>query len=285
MRNITLRIDGYSALEAAGAYIVSGGMDNIICFPPLKEPKRNDWGDENGIEVDLAEPRLASRECTLKCYMRDGVINALANIADGAVVRQFLFEELDLAYMFRIKSMSVEKYFDWGGLGNVSFRLVEDNPLDGYEYLEPVADMQIPSQQVLLPMWSSTNQEDTVVNASRYNCRVLDGTRIETSDLPSVKEPMVRSISTINGSEVDGVQNFFKERTHKIQMLMRATTFANLWRNWFALLYSLTTPELKEFGAYGYTFNAYYKSCTVDEFSPFDKWIKFTLTIVETNPW
>lgn len=286
MSKITLRIDGYPALDASNAFIVRGGMESVICFPPLKEPPKNDWAEENGIEVDLAEPRLDSRECTLKCYFADGVLSALPEVAEGAIIKGFYFEEIALYYLFRVKSMSVEKYDENGGQGNVTFRLVEDYPLDGYEYYEPVNDLQLPTQGYGLPMWNSTQQQDTIVDASRYNCRVLDGTRINTSDLPSVKEPLARNVSTINGREVDSsVLATFGARTDRIQMLMRATTFANLWRNWNALLYSLTTPNLKQFSVGNWVFDAYYKSCTVNEFSPLDKWIKFTLTIVETNPW
>lgn len=49
-------IDGIDIYDEFGVIVEGDGYDELLSFPSLKEPDKNDWPEENGIEVDLSEP-------------------------------------------------------------------------------------------------------------------------------------------------------------------------------------------------------------------------------------
>ena len=57
-----LYIDGYDAYAAFGVFVVEGGYDSLVAFPPMKSIESNNWAEEDGEEFDLSAPTLRSRE-------------------------------------------------------------------------------------------------------------------------------------------------------------------------------------------------------------------------------
>ena len=57
-----LFIDGGDAYLQYGAYVVNGGWNELVAYPPLKPVESNDWQEEDGIEADLSAPVLDTRE-------------------------------------------------------------------------------------------------------------------------------------------------------------------------------------------------------------------------------
>ena len=53
-----LYIDGESALGRFGVRVTRGGYNGLLAYPSLREPEANDWPEEDGIEVDLTDPKL-----------------------------------------------------------------------------------------------------------------------------------------------------------------------------------------------------------------------------------
>ena len=49
------RIDAYISL---GICITKGSYNNLVAFPTMKEPDKNDWPEEDGQEFDLSSPTL-----------------------------------------------------------------------------------------------------------------------------------------------------------------------------------------------------------------------------------
>ena len=64
-------IDGEDMYLRFGAVFISGGYDDILTFPALKDPDKNDWPEEDGVEVDLSDPKLSSKEITLDFFAED----------------------------------------------------------------------------------------------------------------------------------------------------------------------------------------------------------------------
>ena len=54
-----LYIDGHDAYKKWGVYVVSGGWNELVAFPPLKSVESNDWQEEDGIEADASGGVLA----------------------------------------------------------------------------------------------------------------------------------------------------------------------------------------------------------------------------------
>ena len=49
-------IDGLNAYDAFGVWIVKGGYKDLLKFPAMTEPEKNDWPEEDGVEVELSDP-------------------------------------------------------------------------------------------------------------------------------------------------------------------------------------------------------------------------------------
>ena len=60
-----LYIDDQPARSRFGVWVTRGGYSGLIAFPALKEPEANDWPEEDGVEVDLSDPKLEEKEITV----------------------------------------------------------------------------------------------------------------------------------------------------------------------------------------------------------------------------
>ncbi len=88
-------IDGKDAFTEYGIYVQEGGYNELVAFPPLKAVTSNDWQEEDGIEPDLSEPTLNTKEFSLKIVLSGMVMiscndiwgnsSVLGNVAPGSV--------------------------------------------------------------------------------------------------------------------------------------------------------------------------------------------------------
>ena len=54
-----------------GICITKGSYNNLVAFPTMKEPDKNDWPEEDGQEFDLSSPTLDTVSYThLDVYKR-----------------------------------------------------------------------------------------------------------------------------------------------------------------------------------------------------------------------
>ena len=58
-------IDGIDAYISLGVCIAKGSYNNLVAFPAMKEPDKNDWPEEDGQEFDLSSPTLDTTEVSL----------------------------------------------------------------------------------------------------------------------------------------------------------------------------------------------------------------------------
>ena len=63
--NNNLYIDDLNVLGRFGCRVTRGGYNDLLAFPAMKAPERNDWPEEDGIEVDLSDPKLQPREIAI----------------------------------------------------------------------------------------------------------------------------------------------------------------------------------------------------------------------------
>lgn len=68
-------IDGISICNRFGVWVTKGGYNGLLAFPAMKEPESNDWPEEDGIEVDLSDPKLEPKEAA---------VSFLSDTNDGA---------------------------------------------------------------------------------------------------------------------------------------------------------------------------------------------------------
>lgn len=268
-------IDDKDAFTEYGIYVKDSGYNELVAFPPLKSFKYNDWQEEDGIETDLSEPVLNTKEFSMKIvlsgadYRWGGFIELLSDKA----YHVFYFSEIERTYRLRLVSnpnLDAAAY-----LGFVTLKFADDFPLDGYTYAEPKSTIS-----------EYGDYEFDGKLFTDYGVRVLEGTLNEIEKSPAIKQNLLRNIGTSKGAIYDGKQVTYKTKDVKVNCLMRAKTLAELWHNYDALLYDLVRPEerLLYVDETGYEYPCHYKSCSVSEFYATEKiWLKFTITLVFTS--
>lgn len=270
-----LFIDGNDAYLQYGAYVVSGGWNELVAYPPLKSVESNDWQEEDGVEADLSEPVLNTREVSVK-FAFSGLFSRfclfIELLSDGA------YHDFDCAYIgrkYRLRMTQQPNLDIAKALGTATIKFADDFPMQGYEYRVPSSGMPV-CDDYLIDNAPTTN----------YGLRVLQGTMSEIMKPAAVKQNLLRNIKTLSGAIYDGKAVTFKSKDVKLKCLMRAETLDGLWRNYDALLYDLTQPEerLLTVRELEQDFPCYYKSCQVSDFYPDGKiWLAFTLTLTFTG--
>ena len=83
-------MDGTDAYAVYGVSVIAssgGSYHELMAYAPLKDFPKNDWPEEDGIEVDLSEPRLETRTLTLRFVCergRSGIDAFFCALNDGA---------------------------------------------------------------------------------------------------------------------------------------------------------------------------------------------------------
>lgn len=270
-----LYIDGHDAYLQWGVYVVLGGWNEAIAYAPLKTVEYNDWQEEDGIEADLSNPKLNTKEISLNfayagLYSR--FIEFVNLLADGAYHE---FNCVHIRRQFTLRMTQMPNLDHAATLGFVSIKFSNDFPLKGYSYRQPSSCV--------------TRAEDYLIDGvpfTDYGCRILKGSLSEVMKSAAVKSNLLRNIASQPGAIYDGAVVTFKSKDVKLNCLMRADTLDELWRNYDALLFDLIRPDerLLEVSELEQTFPCFYKSASVSEFYPDDKiWLAFTITLTFTH--
>lgn len=270
-----LYIDGHDAYKRWGVYVVSGGWNELIAYPPLKSVESNDWQEEDGIEADLSNPQLNTKEVSIRIacsrdylYLAD-FIRLLSDLA---------YHEFNCAYIRRqytLRMTQMPSLDLYASLGFVTIKFSNDFPLKNYKYQAPYSSVM--------------RAEDYLIDGlplTDYGCRILQGSLAEIMKTPNIKQNLLRNIAAQSGAIYDGAFVSFKSKDVKLQCLMRAENLDELWRNYDAFLYDLIRPEerLLTVSELEHTFPCHYKSASVSTFYPDDKiWLQFTLTLTFTH--
>ena len=263
----SLYIDGKDARVTYGASLLEGSYKELLCPPPLKKVKYNDWAEYDGIEPDLAFPVLDSRKVVLPVYVRGGEEAANSFVraisydpeasSGGSAYHSFNSGDLGRAWKLRLAAADVKDYWPGGNL-TLSLTLYDDFPLDGYAYLEPQSELK--------------TDESYMIGGrpfSDYGIRLTEGGLKEALLLRDVKAAMLRDISIAEGAVYDALKPVvYKDRTIELPCLMTASTVALWHRNMDAFLYDLSRPWLKTLKIKGMSeqWDVYYDSMEIEYF-------------------
>ena len=267
-----LYIDGIDVYASYGVSLSDISYDDLVCLPELKPVTNNDWHEKNGIEPDLSAPVIAAKAITISFNLigkYSGYAAFMQAITNGAY-HNFHFSTIGLTKDLRLVSCGDIDGIE--SLSSFSLTFSDDDPIKGYEYLQPLSKIE-PLGDFLL--------DD--LDIAQYGIRVLQGTMNSIKKSPAVKENLKRDVAVKNGIEYDSKAVTYKSKTVKLKCFMRAANAEEFWRNRNALLYNLTKPgervlKVKELGK---EIPFYYKSCDIGCFFP-DKgkfWFEFTLNL------
>lgn len=267
-----LYIGGEDVWDVCYVCVAFGGFNELIAFPPLKTPPANDWYEELGFDPDLSAPVLDTREVTLRFSATDegDYANTLGKLYSVVDVRA---PSIGRSWSLRFIAPTDSVHSSTFGL-----KFAEDTPMRGYTYQPPAAEKE---REWIL----STSRRDKFVitespkrSFADYGARVLGDVVGEMERRNEVKTGLLRKFSTKPGAFYDKDAMFFeKGGDRQVQLLMRADTLAELWRNYDALLFDLIRPGARRYDDSPF----YYSSCRIDHFIPDEPrpWLQFTLTL------
>lgn len=269
-----LYIDNGDVWDETYACTAFGGFNELIAFPPLKTPPANDWQEERGFDPDLSAPVLDTREVTLRlsATATDDYKYTLCMLNKKPVV------EVRARSIGRSWSLRFITPTDSANSSTFGLKFADDTPMQGYTYQPPNAEKE---REWIL---STSQRDDFVITESPersfadYGARVLGDVVDEMERRNEVKTGLLRQFSTKPGAFYDKAA-MFREKggDRQVQLLMRADTLAELWRNYDALLFDLIRPGARRYNDAPF----YYSSCRVDHFIPDEPrpWLQFTLTL------
>ena len=267
-----LYIGGEDVWDVCYVCVAFGGFNELIAFPPLKTPPANDWYEERGFDHDLSAPVLDTREVTLRFSATDeddyactlGKLNSVVEVRAPSIGR---------SWSLRFIAPTDSAHSSTFGL-----KFADDTPMQGYTYQPPNAEKE---REWIL---STSRRDDFVITESPkrsfvdYGARVLGDVVDEMERRNEVKTGLLRKFSTKPGAFYDKAALFSeKGGDRQVQLLMRADTLAELWRNYDALLFDLIRPGARRYKDAPF----YYSSCRIDHFIPDEPrpWLQFTLTL------
>lgn len=269
-----LYIGEFDVWDETYACVAFGGFNELIAFPPLKTPPANDWYEERGFDPDLSAPVLDTREVTLRLSAThpEDYEKTLAILNENPVV------EVRAQSIGRSWSLRFIAPTDSAHSSTFGIKFADDTPMQGYTYQPPKADKE---REWIL---STSQRDDFVITESPersfvdYGARVLGDVVDEMERRNEVKTGLLRKFSTKPGAFYDKAALLSeKGGDRQVQLLMRADTLAELWRNYDALLFDLIRPGARRYKGAPF----YYSSCRVDKFIPDEPrpWLQFTLTL------
>lgn len=254
-----LYIDGQDLFTAYGIYATQKAWNALVAYPPLKKVESNDWQEYDGIEADLANPVLNTREIQITLASRGSwtSFEQLITLLSNGAYHVFDCRYIQRTYRLRLTQQSSHKAVN--GLSLLTLNLADDFPLDGYSYVAPASTVfHFPHEY-----------EIDGIPTTDYGVQVLQGSIPDIVKQPAVKQNLLRNLNILSGAIYDPQNVTYKTRTIKLKCLMRANTLAELWQNYDALLYDLIRPHTRRIAVLpiSRTYNCYYTSCTVDGLS------------------
>lgn len=270
----SLIIDGVDIFTEYGISITDGGYNGFIAHASLKEIDTNDWPEEDGIEADLSNPVLDTKEFSVSFGGIDytKIETFFAFLSDGAY-HEFEFSQIMSSKRLRLVSQPDKECIM--PYESFSLKFADDFPLKGYTYLAPTGSVP------------QTGFEVDGKPLSDYGVMILDDSYDEITKIPPVKKNLTSSYRNISGINYDDYWVKYQSKDVNLKCLLQASSLTIFWRNWNALLYDFIRPGERKFYVQQFedTFLCFYKGCLVSLFTIIsgEIWCEFTFTLTFTN--
>lgn len=239
-------IDGIDIYTEFGVFIEGDGYNGLLSFPAMKEPDKNDWPEEHGIEVDLSEPRLQVQEYNIDFAIVDGRNwrNFFVFLASNGY-REINIHPLGRTWTLRVSDMPDLESFDGADIFSVKF--AQDTPLIPSGYPEANASGLITS---VVSLDGKT--------LDKYGIIITDGLG-DLERAPKLKKALTRTNSLLNGQLYDAEFIRYAEKEVTFGCCLNAVQMADFWNLYDALFGDLLKSGLRSIGFQGKNYKAYYK--------------------------
>lgn len=267
-------IDGIDIYARYGVVITSGGYNDLLCFPALKEPETNDWPEEDGIEVDLSSPALDAKEVSISFACNRPDCNDFIFMLSKPGYRTIRITELGREWRLRLKAQTALK--DYIRAAAFSLKFTDDFPVRSTAYAPASGSgLNLPVSEYALDG----------VPFSRYGIEVTGGWD-DLQKSPTVKQNLTRSFSTSDGQMYDADVVVFNAKETTLKCCLSAVSVSKFWECYTAFFNDLIQPEERQlyWDFTGEEYPCYYKKSSgfriISMSSPMVA--EFSLTLVFT---
>ena len=268
-----LLINGIDAYERYGVIVEHYGYKGVVQYPPLKKVTFNTWSEDDGIDPDLSNPVLDTREFDLGLFrINDDHIDELLDVLADKPYSEFNFLEIGCCINLRLISQSNKEVLR--RLERFTLKFAHDTPLEDYVYTPPV-DIGV----------KQNGYELDGVSFAEYGISILKGSDEEISKSPAVKKNLLTNIESKVGATYHGTRVVFEKKEVALKCHILAPNMNTFWRNYLALLHDLTQPDERMFftDKLSDEYPCYYKNSTVNKFDKLTNgkvWCEFSVILV-----
>lgn len=233
MRN-NCYIDGISTWEKFGVWVTKGGYSDLLAFPALVEPGKNDWPEEDGIEVDLSDPKIQPKEITISFLAS----NPSIDVSDFIVfVSKPGYHTLHIPVLnreWRLRLLTQVQHKVYVNACEFSLKFVEDMPV------RPAVTLPDPGLLI-----RDCGYELDGISFANYGI-VIDIAKDELLKSPAVKKNLNRKVITKDGQiyDVDHLVFSSKETTFKCHF--KTVSIAAFWQCYDAFFHTMIQPEERQ---------------------------------------
>lgn len=268
-------IDDMDARSRFGVWVTKGGYNGLLTFPALKEPEENDWPEEDGVEVDLSDPKLEAKEITIS-FLSDSntaATDLLAYLGQSGV-HTFRFPSLARQWQLRLADHPSNMVYPLAT--SFSLKFMEDVPVRPAAEGLPSPGVRLPESRYLLDG----------VPVSDYGV-VIDVSRSALLKSPAAKLNLNRTVSTEDGQIYDAEHLVFQKKEATFKCRFKAASIGAFWSCYDAFFGAWIKPEERQLYVeeIGKAFPCYYKSSSAFRLLTLSGAVvvEFNLTLVFTS--
>ena len=245
-------IDGIDIYARYGVVIASGGYNDLLAFPALKEPEANDWPEEDGVEVDLSAPVLEAKEIVIPFASDQPDAGDFICMMSQPGYHTLRITELAKEWQLRLLTQTAGK--DYSQAVTFSLKFADDFPG------RPDTITTVSGSGLSLPV---SEYEIDDVPLSEYGIEIIGG----WDDLlksPTVKQNLTRSFATSDGQQYDAGMVVFGSKETTLKCCLSAVSLAKFWECYTAFFNDLVQPGERLF-YWDYVceeYPCYYKKCS-----------------------
>lgn len=246
-------IDGISTYKQYGVWITRGGYNGILTFPEMETPEKNNWKDEDGIEVDLSSPALRPRQISISF-----LAERQTNIAEFVLFlsqpgyRTLHVPSLNREWEIRLLEHGANTVYPH----DCSFTLIfmEDKFVK--------TESSLPTNGIGIRVPYSTYAIDGKY-LHEYGITVQKS-KSEFFKMPAIKQNLTQSFFGVDGQEYDAGVVFFSEKEVTFNCSIFAQDIDLFWLQYNTFFNSLIEPGERTFYADSteQEYPCYYKKCS-----------------------
>jgi hypothetical protein len=226
-------IDGVSCWDVYGVWIEKGGYNDLLAFPALKIPEQNAWPEEDGVEADLAAPRLEAKEVSIRFVSSRPGMDAdnFIHFVSGEGYHTLYVPTLMRSWNVRLVSEPARKTYK--GATAFTLRFVQDIPLKPEAVANPG-----------LPVRASVYEIDGV-SLDHYGI-VVEQAKDNVLGSPVAKKNLSREIKTLDGRIYDADFLVFESKEVAFKCYLKAISMEHFHACYDAFFYGITRPGERE---------------------------------------